>query len=153
MDRLVLRDADPAEAAVLSGICRDAKAHWGYAHALLDAWAEALTFTAESIRRHPTRVAVLEGRVIGCSQLRLDEGPARLEHLWVAPPMMGRGIGRSLLEDARRRAGVVLQIEADPHAEAFYLRCGARRIARIPAPIEGDPRRFLPLMELLPPAG
>ena len=78
----------------------------------------------------------------------LMEPAARLEHLWVQPDSMGKGVGRALLQHAQGQAKTALLIDSDPHAEAFYIACGARRVARIPAPIPQQPDRFLPRMEL-----
>ena len=40
-----------------------------------------------------------------------------------------------------------MEIEADPNAEGFYLRMGARRVGENVYEIEGQ-RRVLPLMQL-----
>ena len=70
--------------------------------------------------------------------------------MWVVPAAMRRGIGRALFaaceQEARRRGATRVKIEADPHAEEFYARMGARTIGREPAPMEGV-ERFLPIME------
>jgi hypothetical protein len=68
---------------------------------------------------------------------------------------MGRGIGRRLWEHAvgtARDAGfTALRVEADPHAEGFYLTMGARRIGE--APSGSVPDRALPLLVFPVPAG
>ncbi len=55
-----------------------------------------------------------------------------LEHLWVLPEHIGTGIGRALFDHAVRKAAAlgatILSIEADPNAEGFYRRMGARRV-------------------------
>jgi predicted N-acetyltransferase YhbS len=62
---------------------------------------------------------------------------------------MGRGIGRALfehaVEESRRLGHRSLRIEADPNAEGFYARMGARRVGETIAEIEGQ-RRELPLL-------
>jgi GNAT superfamily N-acetyltransferase len=72
-----------------------------------------------------------------------------LEHLWVTPEHMGTGVGRALFEHAVRRAASMgaetLKIEADPNAEGFYLRMGARRVGEITYPLNGQ-KRTLPLL-------
>jgi predicted N-acetyltransferase YhbS len=61
---------------------------------------------------------------------------------------MGRGVGRALLRDAVDRARLAgartLHIEADPYAEAFYLRFGARRVGEVPSGSLAG--RMLPLL-------
>jgi hypothetical protein len=45
------------------------------------------------------------------------------------------------------RPGIMV-IEADPHAAGFYARMGGRRNGTVPAPVEGDPGRTLPVFEI-----
>jgi predicted N-acetyltransferase YhbS len=65
---------------------------------------------------------------------------------------LGQGVGRALLAQAlghARAAGhAALHIDADPHAEAFYRRCGAMRIGATAAPIDGQPQRVRPQLRL-----
>ena len=72
-----------------------------------------------------------------------------LNHLWVLPNAMGRGIGRALFEHAVTQARMLgltsFEIEADPNAEGFYLRMGAKRIGANVSEIEGE-KRELPLL-------
>lgn len=88
---------------------------------------------------------------------RLDGQPptAELADLFVDPAMAGRGVGRRLLQHALEQARILgfkrLTIEADLHAEAFYLRAGATRTGTVPSgSITG---RLLPRLELAVPAG
>jgi GNAT superfamily N-acetyltransferase len=64
---------------------------------------------------------------------------------------MGRGVGRALFERARELAAAAgattFEIDADPNAEPFYLRMGARRVGEIRSEIEGQPR-VRPLLHL-----
>ena len=63
----------------------------------------------------------------------------------------GEGPGTALFEHARaaaRAAGLgVLQIDADPNAEAFYLHMGAVRVGEVRSEIDGQPR-VRPLLHL-----
>ena len=74
-----------------------------------------------------------------------------LEHFWVDPAHMGRGVGRALLEHAiatsRRLGATAIDISSDPNAEEFYLRFGACRVGEVSAPVDGQPRS-LPRLEL-----
>ena len=73
-----------------------------------------------------------------------------LDHLWILPEAMGRGIGRTLfrhaLTQARRLGCRAVQIEADPNAEGFYVRMGARRTGVTLSTIEKQSRE-LPLLQ------
>ena len=63
----------------------------------------------------------------------------------VLPVMAGLGWAMQALAG---RGATAMRIEADPGAEAFYLRMGARRIGV--APSEAIPGRMLPLLEIAP---
>ena len=143
-----VRPAQPEEHGALSALARAAKAHWGYDAADLARWNDDLRISAESIARQPTYVAEHNGQRAGFVQLSLATDAAVLEHLWVAPEHMRKGIGRLLL-----RCGLAVatawgcrevRIDADPNAERFYVACGARRIGAIEAPVVGAPRRVRP---------
>ncbi|KAJ6786667.1 hypothetical protein PWT90_08085 [Aphanocladium album] len=73
-----------------------------------------------------------------------------LRYLWIHPDRIGRGLGSLLWEHALRRAeqrGMrTLEVDADPHAEAFYLGMGAQRYGTVPSGTFKD--RMLPLMSV-----
>jgi ribosomal protein S18 acetylase RimI-like enzyme len=152
MSALTLRAAQADEHAELTALAQRAKAHWGYPANALARWRDELTVTRASIVSLPTVVAACNGAIVGFFQLRLGPCEAELEHLWVLPEQMGRGIGRALLQraldDTRAAAHHRLRIDADPYAEAFYRSCGAVRIGEVAAPIEGQPQRVRPQMVL-----
>ena len=147
-----LRAAHAGEHRLLSEIAYQAKAHWGYGTADLDAWHADLTVTRESLLERPTFVAEVDGTVAGFCQVQLTPPRAELEGLWVLPACMHRGVGRALLAHAvqhLRRAGVrELHIDADPHAQAFYHAHGATCVGQRSAPIEGEPQRVRPQLML-----
>jgi len=72
-----------------------------------------------------------------------------LEHCWVLPARIGRGIGARLLEHAsatcRAARASRLSIASDPFAEGFYRRMGARPAGAVPSTPRG---RTLPLLLL-----
>ena len=149
---MTIRPADPGESDALGRLAREAKAFWGYSAAQLDLWRDDLAVSPASIRRFPTFVAEVDGAVGGFLQVSTDASPWELEHLWVGPRHMRRGVGRALLaravEAAARAGQTMLAIDADPHAEAFYLAVGARRIGEIAAPIAGQGDRVRPQLLL-----
>jgi GNAT superfamily N-acetyltransferase len=141
------------EAPLLSELALRSKAVWGYPADFLDACRTELTCRSETIAdaRSTFIVAERDTEIVGFHAMRpLDGSTFELEALFVEPSRIGEGIGRTLLEDAWRRArdagGIRLLIQGDPHAAAFYLACGARRTgARESASIPG---RWLPLFTL-----
>lgn len=148
-----IRPAEPGDCAELSSIARAAKAHWGYPSSWLAEWETALTVTPEDLARFRVLVAeVEEGELAGFVAVDLEpREDALLEHLWVDPPAMGRGLGRSLvaavLRMARGAGKMALLIESDPHAVGFYEQMGAYRVGEVAAPVLGEPRQ-LPLLRI-----
>ena len=141
--------AQPSDAAALSAIARAAKAHWGYPQAWLDQWRDLLAITPEFVAAQETFVAVVDGRIVAFYALLDRDGTLCLEHLWVLPDQMRRGLGRKLfqhaIERARSRGASRLTIEADPNAEPFYRHMGAAVVGKTTSEVEGR-RRELPLL-------
>lgn len=143
-----IRRATPSDSLRATELARTAKAHWGYPAEWLDVWRDDLVVTAEGIERHATFVASIGDEIVGVCQLQQSDDHTMLEHVWVDPTRHRQGVGRALVEYARGHARGVIAIVADPNAEEFYLRLGARRVGEVPAPMPGAPLRVLPLMEM-----
>lgn len=146
-----IRRADPADAARLTEIAHAAKRHWGYPERWIRAWQADLTFTPDFIEQHDVFAATDGGDLVGCYALCFDKQRGWIEHFWVWPEAMGRGVGRALFAHARvhaaRRGATRLEIESDPHAAGFYEKLGARRIGETVYELEGEPR-VLPVLEI-----
>ena len=144
-----IRRAQTSEADALSLVAQKAKAYWGYPASWLEQWRELLTITPEFIAQNETWLAGEDRRSLGFYALRWHGTELRLEHLWVLPNEMKRGVGRKLFQHAAARATALgancLTIESDPHAEPFYLRLGAIRSGRVASEMEGE-RREIPLL-------
>lgn len=147
-----IRRARESEAADLSALAMASKAYWPYTAEQIKAWGSDLTISSEMIASFHTYVAEVESNIAGFFLLIPASPHWALEHFWVSPASMGRGIGRALLSHAIKltaSAGVAtLAIDADPCAEAFYLACGAQRVGSISAPIDGAPDRVRPQLIL-----
>ena len=141
--------AEPEDADALTEIAYAAKRHWGYPERWIESWRDTLTIRAEFIAANVAWCATEDARVVGFYLLTSESDGLHLDHLWIAPPAMGRGIGRALfehaVEQARGLGGRALEIESDPNAEGFYRRMGARRVGVTVTNIEGQ-RRELPLL-------
>jgi GNAT superfamily N-acetyltransferase len=143
------------DAPVLTTIAHAAKRHWGYPEDWIRRWADTLTLTPDYLARHAVFVArettEEQPSIVGFHALIFDHGEAQLDHLWVRPETIGKGIGRALFKHAeqlaRRRGAHRLWVESDPHAEGFYQRMGLTLVGRLPAPIDCEPGRTLPLLE------
>jgi len=139
--------AKPEEADALTEIAHAAKRHWGYPERWIQNWGDILTMRPEFIATNVTYCAMEDARAVGFYLLTNENDGLHLDHLWITPDAMGRGIGRALfkhaLEQARKLGHRTLKIEADPHAEGFYKRMGARHVGATVTSIENQ-RRKLP---------
>jgi ribosomal protein S18 acetylase RimI-like enzyme len=143
-----IRPAQGHEAEALTAIALKAKAYWGYPADTLESWKLELTVSTQTITSRPTFVAVVGDEIVGFYSLSPSHRAWELDHLWVLPRFMERGIGRALvahaLETAARGGAASVTVDADPNAESFYLACGAARYGEVPAPIPGEPGRVRP---------
>ena len=146
-----IRDARADEAEVLTALAKSAKASWGYPEEWLRAWEPELTFTPELLRGNAVWVAEVEGSAQGVIAIAEDADELHLAHLWIAPEAQGKGLGRALVEHAARAFAAhplgSFRIEADPYAQPFYERLGARREAWVDASLFGTERR-IPVLRL-----
>jgi GNAT superfamily N-acetyltransferase len=142
--------ATSADAVCLTEIAFAAKRHWGYPERWIQAWRDILTMRPEFIGANVAYSAIEDGRAVGFYLLTKENDGMHLDHLWILPRAMGRGIGRALFEHAAAEARTLgfdlIRIEADPNAEGFYKRMGATRVGTSVSQVEGE-RRELPLLE------
>ncbi|MEY2549210.1 MAG: hypothetical protein QOD64_1792 [Verrucomicrobiota bacterium] len=140
--------AKPEDAETLTEIAHAAKRHWGYPEKWIVAWGVILTMRPEFIAANVGYVAVEEERMVGFYVLTTEDDRIYLDHLWIVPAAMGRGIGRALFEHAAMQASRLgfdsIQIEADPNAAGFYERMGAFRVGTATSEVCGEARK-LPL--------
>ena len=148
-----IREALKDEAAVLSRIALEAKRHWGYPEDWIQYWSGDLTISPEFISQNQVFVAESENEIIGFYALVAAGRHAELEHMWVAPKHIGTGVGKELFIHAMQIAAGdnVSQVElsADPNAEGFYQKMGARRIGEVTSEVMGE-RRQLPRLTIDP---
>jgi ribosomal protein S18 acetylase RimI-like enzyme len=142
--------AKPEDADELTQIAHAAKRHWGYPERWIEAWRGILTMGPEFIAANIAYCALEDDCVVGFYVLTTEHDGVHLDHLWIIPAAMRRGIGRALFEHAVHQARAAgfdsIRIEADPNAEAFYERMGAKRVGTSVGEVEGE-KRELPVME------
>ena len=146
-----IQRAMPDQAETLTKIAFAAKRHWGYPERWIQLWSPILTITPEFIERNETHVAFLDNILVGLYAISIEGEKASVEHLWVLPEHMGKGIGAKLFGHMLlrcRQSGVkVLEIESDPNAQGFYEHMGAKKVGEIVSEVDGQPR-VLPLLEI-----
>jgi len=129
---LLIRPARPDERVALEALqWRSSLDNEGDREALL-AHPDAIVLPAEQIAEGHVLVAESYGAIVGFGAIMpRDDGHAELDGLFVDPEQMGHGIGRRLVdacaELARARGGRSLHVIGNPHAVAFYERCGFER--------------------------
>jgi len=145
--------AAPNDAARLTEIALAAKRHWGYPQSWMARWTAGMTITPDFITRNEVYVAALDGEAVAFYGLIPSRPKAILEHLWVLPAFMGKGLGEGLFAHALSRCrelGIArLEIESDPHALGFYARMGARQVGERLYELDGQ-TRALPILEIEP---
>jgi ribosomal protein S18 acetylase RimI-like enzyme len=142
------RTANGNDVETLSAIAILAKAHWGYPSSWLKLWEESLTVTLEQVQNNTIFVCELQGEIVGFIGISAEANRAEIEHLWVLPEFMGRGIGRALfkhaLEWCRANAIDKLKVVSEPNAQGFYQALGGKVVGEeslIPQP------RVLPVLQ------
>ncbi len=147
--KIRIRMADEAEAEQLSAISLAAKKYWGYPESFFDHWNDVLKISPEFIANNNVWVAVHNNEILGFSAISIKGTIAELEHMWVIPEHMKKGIGKRLMKaviEYCKNAGMsYLRIESDPNACVFYEKMGARLIDYVES--RPEPRK-LPVLKL-----
>jgi N-acetylglutamate synthase-like GNAT family acetyltransferase len=143
---LLIRRATPVDAGALTAIAHDAKRYWGYPEEWIRHWQEDLTVTPDFVARNQVFVAERESEIIGFYALVILDHCAELEHMWVAPKHIGTGVGKELFIHAMQLAAgdsiSEVEISAEPNAESFYQKMGARRIGEVTSEVMGETRQL-----------
>ena len=143
--------ATPDQAKVLTEIAFTAKRHWDYPERWVQLWSPILTVSPEFIEQHDTYIALKDEKEIGFYAIAVEDERASLEHFWVLPEYMGKGIGAKLFRHALSRCKEIgvhtLEIESDPNAQGFYERMGAKKVRDAIGEVDGQPR-VLPVLEI-----
>ena len=149
----VIRAARPEEAPQLTDLALRSKAHWGYSKEFMDSCRAELTVDSARVlsERYQYFVAVDEDSIVGFYALKCASGGSyELEALFVEPGHIGTGIGRALIQHAKRTLSGLgatrLIIQGDPHAADFYVAAGGRRIGDRES--DSIPGRHLPVFEI-----
>lgn len=126
---VTVRGARPADHDRLRELTFESKAHWGYDRDLVRGWADELDFETGEERW----VAEADGEIVAWAGLTPPaEGVAVLDHLWVDPAAMRRGLGSRLFglaaDRARELGAERLEWSAEVHAIGFYEKLGGRKL-------------------------
>jgi GNAT superfamily N-acetyltransferase len=156
----MIRRAKIEEATILTKISFESKGYWDYPEEFFDIWSQELTISSEDIQNNDVFVFENVGRIIGfysivelkndmvISGITLSKG-FWLEHLFITPSSIGKGIGTQLFEHLRTRCASCgideLGILADPNSRGFYETMGCEYRREYPSTIKN---RTIPYLQL-----
>src|SRR3954469_9723909 len=128
-DPMTIRRARLSERDALEELQRRSSLHGPMYRAQLAAHPDAIVLPAEHLAAGLVRVAEQHGVIVGFAVLLERSGDAcELDGLFVEPERMRSGVGRRLLEDAKRiardRGATRIDVVANPQAVAFYEAVG-----------------------------
>jgi GNAT superfamily N-acetyltransferase len=154
--KMEVREAREEETEALSEIRVRSKGHWGYSRETLEAWRPAMAVTINYLRGAIVRSILVDDRLVGFYALKKEEGI--LDHLWLVPEAIGKGVGRFAFAHAAsvaRDLGLsTLLIISDADAAGFYLKMGAQKVGEHYSPLQNRmlPKLLFHIPEESPPA-
>ena len=150
---VIIREAISDDATFLSNLAIRSKAHWGYSTEFMEACVDELSVSPAYIENGDFHyvVAVVDEEVVGFYELEgLSGDEIELGALFVDPDHIGTGVGKALIERAKRHAiklgASKLNIQGDPNAEKFYRSAGGEPTGSKES--ESIPGRFLPMFQI-----
>jgi GNAT superfamily N-acetyltransferase len=156
----MIRPATQDDAAILTRISIASKGHWRYPLEYFEVWKNELTISADYIGKNEVYIYEAGHEIVGyysivtlpedlvVSGITLRKG-FWLEHMFIDPPHIGKGIGTKLFRHLRNRCeenGInELGILADPNSRGFYEKMGCRYIGEYPSTINNRTTPYLNL--------
>jgi len=119
----------------------------------MERWKPELELREVDLDQQQILVLWKEEQAIGFSAVQEHNEHFEVNHLWLLPPQMGKGLGKRLLQQSLTKAfvsGKLIIVDADPNAEGFYANFGFITFEQVPS---YPPGRFLPRMRILPKPG
>lgn len=151
LNEMTIRRAEENEDELLTALSFASKHVWNYPKEYFNVWKNELTITKDYIRNNQVYIAAIEKQVTGyfsivkvandfySGDVFVKKG-FWLEHLFIKPEFIKKGIGTRLIQfavDLCRGNGVrTLNIFADPNAAGFYNKIGADYIGESPSSIK-----------------
>jgi predicted N-acetyltransferase YhbS len=151
VDGLAIRLAQVSEREALEMLQRRSSMHEPMYRAQLATHPDAIDMTAEQITAGLVRVAEQDGAIVGFAVLLERSADAcELDGLFVEPERMRTGVGRRLVEDAKRmareRGATRIDVVANPQAVAFYEAVGFTAVGEAQTRFGPAPRMSLPVV-------
>ena len=144
-----IRGAKPSDVAALSELYRRSSLSNEGDREQLVAHPDSLVFDPVPVHEGRTRVATVEGRIVGFTSTSATTEGLELDDLFVDPDWMRQGVGTQLMRDieavTRSRGDTRLEVTANDHALAFYVQAGFTPEQRIHTQLGAGTRMRLDL--------
>ena len=146
---MIHRSANNSDLTLINALIRESKSFWGYSDSFLDQFMAQWGIKASHLAMNEVLVFEKEGDLIGLFAFKINnENNPELNLFFVNRNHIGQGIGKKIwqhaLSYALNRGWDEFKIIADPNAEQFYERLGAKTIGTF----ESFPGRFVPVMTM-----
>ena len=140
------------QAPILSQISLQSKSYWNYPIDWIDQWKDSLTITEQYIdhpKHHVYHIQSPSSEIVGFCALCLEKAYAEIDHMWILPKFIGKGLGKRLLMQTIEKAlpadfNKPIRVVSDPNALSFYEKIGFNSIGWKDSWPEG---RKLPILE------
>jgi GNAT superfamily N-acetyltransferase len=134
----MVRAAGPADVPALRDVYRRSSLSNDGDRELFSEHPELLEWSDLAVAEGRVRIAVADGHVAGFATIVFSGTSAEVEDLFVGPEWMRRGIGSTLVEAiaaiARSAGWRCIEVDANPHALAFYTRVGFTAVGEAAVP-------------------
>lgn len=147
MSEAQVRLAAIEDLPTLNQISVASKKHWGYPDDWIQNWLDDLRIDKDHLQTNDVYVLELDEGLAGFCSISELVDRYEVEHLWLSPEYIGKGLGKLLLNESLTNSVKDIKrvvVEADPNAEPFYQSQGFITIDKIESYPKG---RFLPIME------
>lgn len=141
------RPADRKDIEVLNLISLASKRHWKYPEEWIAVWTEDLTLDENDLLESSITVLEVRSVVKGFCAIKKNSDHYEVLHLWLLPELIGKGLGKTLLNKSLKQVPKdwPILVEADPNAEEFYKKQGFITYGKKESFPKG---RHLPLMKM-----
>jgi GNAT superfamily N-acetyltransferase len=143
---LAILPAREESVPAINALITRSKGYWTWPVGYLEQALALLTIDVDYLRTHQS-FEVLDARsdLVSFVAIAVLDPSVVLDHLWVTPERIGRGIGRRaceyVIQFARDHQWSELSVLPDPPSERFYLRMGFENSGkRVPSRVRGGPR-------------
>ncbi|MCI3936161.1 GNAT family N-acetyltransferase [Chryseobacterium aahli] len=142
--------AETEDSELLTTITKRSKAYWGFSEEILKEWEHLLIISKDYIEKNIVYKLVENENIIGYySYFSIDEKTIKLDNLFILPEFIGKGFGKTLMNDFLEKANQLgikkITLDAEPNAENFYKTFGFETVGQLESSIKD---RYLPIMEL-----